>query len=309
MLNKKILFFLFLSICLNLFSLDYWTEREFFEESCLACHAMKDYLWPRSYKAWELTIANMRVYVGDDTLLNEEDGKRIAEFLTMYTGEGGLIVPDGEERKVAEVATSDSGLNVAGETMVDSEPVTLENEGVSSSVATEPEAVKESAVSEPVPAPAVEVKPVAVTEKKSAVAVSAPQKLKMPLLKSFWNPGRTALKVARLTGFVGVASLLGLLLSGFNRRKLKVKFRVVHRYMAMGLFVALIVHAVIYIFEYGTPHVLWYWFGVIGSLVLITTQLQGKLRRRFKLGALSWHISLGCAGLAVSVLHWIWAWL
>ena len=298
-----------LALCLNLLALDYWTEREFFENSCLSCHAMKDYLWPRSYKAWELTIANMRGYVGDETLLNEEDGKRIAEFLTMYTGEGGLIVPEGEEKPDTALSASDSGLEARAETLVKSEPVILEKSSENSAVATGPEVVEKSAVSEPIPAPAVAVKPVAVTKEKSAVAVSAPQKLRMPLLKCLWNPGRTALKVARFTGFIGVASLLGLLLSGFNRRKLNAKFRVVHRQLALALFVALIVHAVIYIFEYGTPHVLWYWFGVIGSLVLITTQLQGKLRRRFRMGSLSWHIFLGCAGLAVSLLHWVWAWL
>ena len=78
---------------------------------------------------------------------------------------------------------------------------------------------------------------------------------------------------------------------------------------AAGLFFALAVHGVIYLFEYGTPNVLWYWFGFGGFILLIVTELQGIVRKRFRKGLLISHIIGACAGLLVSMLHWIWAWL
>ena len=310
-MNRLILLSLFVTLCFNAFCLDYWQEREFFEESCLTCHAMNDYLWPRSYKAWQLTIANMRVYVGDDTVLNIEDGERIAEFLTMYTGEGELIVPLGLEKNFpaektpAVVKDSEAKPVVQPETQevettVKQAETLVETELVSESVGSEATAVETVSLSEP----KLVAEPVS---PKSATVVQP--RLYMPLLKRIWNPGRKALKWARFTGFFGVAFLLGLLLSGFGRKKLKLKFRAVHKKLALGLFIALVVHAVIYIFEYGTPHVLWYWFGFTGSILLIFTQIQGKLKFRLRKGPLFWHITAACIGLSLSVLHWIWAWL
>lgn len=299
----------FLLIALYSTAEDYWTEREFFEKTCLSCHEMRDYLWPRSFKSWELTIANMRDYIGDESILDEDGGRRIANFLTMYTGEGELIVPDGLEREPAETMDSDSPGSASSESSVEkvveqstvaSETLPVEELVASIEKTTVPESVAEAQPS---------VEPMAAAEVETVAPVAITPRLYMPLLKRIWNPGRAALKVARLSGFLAVAALLGLLISGFWRRKLSKKFRGIHKNLAWILFVSLAVHGVIYIFEYGTPHVLWYWFGFVGLILLIGVQLQGKLRRRFRLGPLSFHVAGACTGLTLSILHWIWAWL
>ena len=78
---------------------------------------------------------------------------------------------------------------------------------------------------------------------------------------------------------------------------------------ALGLFVTLSIHGIIYIAEYGTPGVTWYWFGLAGFLALIVTEVQGIVRKRFHRGLLISHIIGACTGLTLSILHWIWAWL
>ena len=103
--------------------------------------------------------------------------------------------------------------------------------------------------------------------------------------------------------------MLGLLFSGFKRRTLKRHFRNVHVKLALGLFVFLSLHGVVYIFEYGTPHVLWYWFGLIGFGSVVITELQGLVRKRFHKGLLVSHIIGACVGLVLSLLHWVWAWM
>jgi hypothetical protein len=55
--------------------------------------------------------------------------------------------------------------------------------------------------------------------------------------------------------------------------------------------------------------VLWYWFGLVGFVAMVVTQFQGILRKRFRRGLLAWHAAGACFGLALSILHWIWAWL
>ena len=153
------------------------------------------------------------------------------------------------------------------------------------------------------------VEPVVATDMKPIIEQVTDPKIKISSLKTLWNPSRNALLGARVSGFVAVACLLGLLASGFLRRKLKVNFRKIHVKLALGLFLSLAAHGIIYIFEYGTPSVTWYWFGLIGFILLIITQLQGIVRKRFRKGLLISHIIGACIGLIMSILHWVWAWI
>ncbi len=270
---------------------------------------MDSYLWPRTYKAWELTIDRMRGYIGDDSILNERDGQRIARFLAAHVGEDVLLVPPGMERGVDAPSLPGPVAEVAV-----SPPRTVDPVSAPAAEATGEETPEASPpmVASIEPAPVALVPAVAAqtggTVSRGEASVQRP-KFSVPPLKRLWNPGRSALRFARLTGFAAVAALIGLLVSGFGRRRLKTNFRPVHKRLAAVLLAALSIHGVIYIFEYGSPNVLWYWFGFAGLVVLIAVQAQGKLRRRYRLGPLSWHIAAGCAGLLLSVLHWIWAWL
>jgi hypothetical protein len=131
----------------------------------------------------------------------------------------------------------------------------------------------------------------------------------VPLVQRYWRPSRNALRGARVSGFIALGCLAGLFVSGFKRKALKMRFRPIHTWLALGLFVSLAVHGIIYIARYGTPGVLWYWFGLIGLLALIVTQVQGIVRKRFHRGLLISHITGACLAFALSILHWVWAWL
>jgi hypothetical protein len=221
-------------------------------------------MWPRSEKAWELTVERMRGYMSEDEVFTHEQAGRLVAFLTRFMGEGVLLREDGSEPDTVN-------------------PDEWETPGLAAPIVQEPEAVPE-------------IKPAGMPEPRT-------------VLKRFWNPSRGALSLARCSGFLSVASLLTLLASGFLRRRLKRRFRRIHVTAALVLFVSLSLHGIIYIFEYGTPNVLWYGFGLAAFVALIVTQVQGIVRKRFGRGLLTAHIAGACLGLVLSILHWIWAWM
>ena len=291
--------FLLMSFCALARSESYLEDRRLFERACLGCHEMDSYLWPRSHKSWELTVANMKNYVNDEYTLNDDDCARITDFLAAYTGENKLIVPQGvvldkEMIRYEEVPDFNESLPIAEVVEPPNEPIGPAPELTNVATVTEAEitAVVVPGVTAVAP----------LTTKSRA-------KIRGRSLKRLWNPGRGALKIARLTGFIAVGCLLGLLASGFSRRRMKLNFRKIHSRLALGLFLALSAHSVIYIFEYGTPNVTWYWFGLIGLAALLVTQAQGVLRKRFRQGLLISHVVGACAGLTLSILHWVVAWL
>jgi hypothetical protein len=280
---------LFLAVSMSLGGASQFQEDyKLWNHKCTQCHEMTWYLWPRSFKGWQLTVENMQSYAYGETSFTDEEAERIARFLGDYAGEGLIIVPEGELTSSVAIASIDP------ETV---EPVELEPEVVEPEVvaAVEPEVVEPEAIE-----PATAVAPVEQPTKPS---------VPIPLRKRIWNPSRNALRGARTSGFIAVICLAGLLFTGFKRRTLKQRFRQIHVKLALGLFVALSVHGIIYIAEYGTPGVTWYWFGLVGFITLIVTELQGIVRKRFHKGLLMSHIVAACLGLALSILHWIWAWL
>ena len=247
----------------------YKADRALFERVCTYCHDCGWFLWPRSFKGWELTVERMRSRTYEETEFTEDEASRIVRFLAEFVGEG-VLLPDNIEPDVpadSSVPEEDVG-NVVG-----------------------------------IAAPVVDVPPVVAA--KPHVGMPPPE----GFMKRLWNPARGALVVARVSGFVAVACLLALLVSGFMRRTLKTRFRNVHVAAALGLFVTLAIHGTVYIFEYGTPQVLWYWFGLVGFGAVVVTQVQGLVRKRFHKGLLVSHITGACVGLVLSILHWIWAWL
>lgn len=285
----------------------YHEERKFYEQSCHTCHEMKFYLWSRSHKSWELTVTRMRGYINDDTVLSVDGSQRITDFLAAYVDEGRIIVPEGviydsSERDQAELTVQGASLPLAEvESAVQPAMVAVEAvpvaEVVERVVVPEPESVNNVAVV------------VATVPIKQPPRSSKARTIDLNPLKRLWNPGRSALTVARCSGFLAMISLLALLASGFGRRKLKLRFRSLHAKLALVLFLALSTHGAIYLFEYGSPGVLWYWFGFVAFSLLIVTELQGIVRKRFRKGLLISHIIGACTGLALSVLHWVWAWL
>jgi hypothetical protein len=289
----------------------YKADRALFERVCTSCHDCGWFIWPRSFKTWELTVDRMQTRAHETSGYSEdgseggksftdEEAERIVTFLTDFVGEGVLLDASGEpETKPDGTDDEYEGTFVAASAPdVELPPTPVPVEPV---VAT---------VVEPATPDAAE--PVVIAAQSLPASASKPH-VGMPpsdrAMKQLWNPSMRALVWARVSGFAAVACLLGLLVSGFKRRTLKRRFRSVHVALALGLFVTLAIHGTVYIFEYGTPDVLWYRFGLIGFAALVITELQGIVRKRFHKGLLISHITGACVGLVLSILHWVWAWL
>ena len=299
----------------------YQADRALFERVCTSCHDCGWFLWPRSFKGWELTVDRMQTRAYEDgsedgKSFTDEEAERIINFLTDFVGEGAFLAAPGEAATEPDGTVAEYDGTVIEAAVPDSE-VPPTPDIVEPVVATIVEPTTPDAA-EPVVATLVEPTIPDAAEPVVAAALSLPVSASKPhvgmppsdrAMKRLWNPSMRALTGARVSGFAAVACLLGLLVSGFKRRTLKRRFRGVHVALALGLFVTLAIHGTVYIFEYGTPHVLWYWFGLIGFGALVTTELQGIVRKRFHKGLLISHITGACVGLVLSILHWIWAWL
>jgi hypothetical protein len=243
----------------------YKEDRQLYERVCHKCHEMQWYLWPRSVKAWELTVENMMSYAyNDENTFTADEGAIITEFLANYVGEGEIKEPEKKTVSPVEIAA----------------------------VVANPDVQKE--------------KP---EQPATPVMHNGASKVVLPIVQRYWRPSRNALRGARVSGFLAVGCLLGLFASGLKRKTIKMRFRPIHASLALGLFLSLATHGIIYIAKYGTPSVLWYWFGLIGLLALVVTQVQGIVRKRFRLGLLVSHITGAGLALALSILHWVWAWL
>jgi len=265
---------------------DYLKDRELYESKCMGCHTMDTLLWPRSYKAWQLIVVRMRAYTFDGSEFTEAETERIARFLAAYGGEGVLLNADGKPPETEEYAEAEPAPPPPVEVVIEkTEPAKTVEQVVQKKKVETVEATKKAAV----------------TEKAETVSYVPERK--------FWNPSRNALFGARVSGFVAVACLIGLLITGLMSRRLEGGLRKIHALLALGLFLSLATHGLINIVEYGTPNVLWYWFGLVGFLALAVTQFQGILRKRFHKGLLMWHATGACFGLLLSILHWVWAWL
>ena len=127
--------------------------------------------------------------------------------------------------------------------------------------------------------------------------------------KDLWDPGMKSLFLAKQLGYVSVAFILLLIISGVLRKWLKKRFRIIHRFGAVGLVVCVSIHAIIDLFEYGTPGVLWYWFGLFSTLFLFAGVLSGAIRKAFPKVFLWVHGGVAVSGLVLALLHWVWVYL
>lgn len=242
-------------------------ERQNVISACTGCHCLDYYITPRSRKAWELTVANMRDYAQYGTsTFSAEQGDRVVAYLATYFHEDSAL---------------DSVTHFEQASASEPPPVST------------------------MPPPA---------EKPVVAAVPPPAKPLPPALQARldhpkWKPSHAVKRVAEAGGYLAVACAVLMFLTGHNRRRLARRFRPLHIFAALGLFLGLATHAIIYLAQYGNPPVLWYWFGIGSFLVLVLAQLQGLIRKQFGPLFLRLHVTAGYFGLALAVLHWIWAWL
>ncbi len=149
-----------------------------------------------------------------------------------------------------------------------------------------------------------ELPPVAepVTETTSEVAVSAEPAASSSRRAAFGTS-------AKVSGYFGAAALLCSLGSGLIRRKLKKRFRVVHRIAAAVLLATVLFHSAYYLSTFGMPPLLWFQVGVGATVLLLTTELGALFRRRFRRIFLKVHIAGAVIGLTATVIHWLWIYI
>ena len=119
------------------------------------------------------------------------------------------------------------------------------------------------------------------------------------------SPAKATL-LAKGMGYVSVGILAVLIVTGFFRKKLGPTFRKLHGVMALTLCACLAIHVSVFLVEYGAPSVLWLWFGIIATLVIIAGQLSGMTRSQNRRVFLMIHIPAAVIGLVGTILHWIW---
>ena len=347
-------------------------EREQVLRVCAGCHCLEYYITPRSRKAWELTVANMRLYAQNGARpFSEADAERVVVYMATYFDEYSNLNAAQHFAKAPEPAPAAAApvapapvvtAAVAPEPVVATvvaapvapAPAPVVTAAVAAAVAPEPVvatvvaapvapapvvaaavaavvapapvvAAAVAAVVAPVPVVATVVAAPVAPAPEPVVAAAAPQPalsepsarinptvsaaLRERLEHPRWKPSPLLMRAAEAGGYLAVACTLLLLTSGHSRRRLGRRFRPLHSVAALGLFLGLVTHAVIYLARYGSPPVLWYGFGVASFLVLVLAQAQGLVRKRFGRVFLRIHVAAGYCGLTLVLLHWIWAWL
>jgi hypothetical protein len=247
---------------------------------CTSCHGCEIYMSARSEKAWELTVSRMNDYAkNSNEAYTDEQSARVVRYLATYFGEDSTLEvvthfdpskdPHKESGQSLAVVTSSVPVHVAS-------PVSL------------------------LPAEG---------KVPQQVQKELPPEIRERLAHPRWKPNRVLKRVAEGGGYLAVFCSCAMFITGHFRMRLKRRFRPIHISFALGLFIALAAHAIIYLLQYGTPPVLWYWFGFISFAVLVLAEVQGLIRKRFGPVFLKIHVAAGYLGFTLAILHWVWAWM
>jgi hypothetical protein len=274
------------------------SDKDLVVRLCTQCHTLEHYILPRSPKAWELTVENMKYFIWEDSQrYTDEEAARVVYYLGTYFDEESELDPldhFGEQSPYETYAATDPG--VPAPTVVEGPPVVAISEPA--------ETAAVAAVTAPVTA-AVAVATAPVVKPPSPM----PEEVRRRLENPRWVPPAEALSSAAIAGYAAVFFLVALLLTGHGRRKLRRRFRGLHATAALGLFASLAAHGVIYLLRFGNPAVFWYWCGVASFVAIAFVELMGILRKRMGRRFLRIHQFGGYAALVLAILHWIWAWL
>lgn len=281
------LFFLALLVCPEKMRASSDSERDHVLRVCTGCHCLEFNVTPRSRKAWELTVANMRVFAENGAVpFTEAEADRVVDYMAAYFDDNSTLDPLKHFAKALEpAAAAPSPAPAVVPTVIEPQAHEAEKPTVATSV---------------VPTP-----PAALRPPSSNIQPA----IRVHLAHPDWKPSRTLKHMAEFGGYWALFCTLTLLASGHNRRRLGRRFRPLHIVAALGLFLGLATHAMIYLAQYGNPPVLWYWFGVASFLSLVLAQFQGLIRKRFGRLFLRIHVAAGYGGLTLAVFHWVWAWL
>jgi hypothetical protein len=247
---------------------------------CTGCHGCESYFSGRSEKSWELTVSRMNDYAkNSNEAYTPEQSARLISYLTTYFGED---------------STLDANKHF--------DPSTYPHQGSEQALSIVTSSVPVQVAAQVNTLPVQGVTPLHVQRNVSP-------EIRERLAHPRWKPTRILKRVAEGGGYLAVFCTFAMFMTGHLRMRLKRRFRPLHITFALGLFIALAAHAIIYLLQYGTPSVLWYWFGFISFAVLVLAQVQGLIRKRFGPVFLKIHVSAGYVGFILAILHWVWAWM
>jgi len=258
-------------------------DRELLMDVCSRCHSTDGYYFEgRSRKAWSLTVRQMQTYFGEKEF-SDKEASRIIRFLVEhpFETEPQMYSPVDQPYEAGVPWADESALPAE-----DPSPTT--------------------APASPTTAPAV----TASTRPAAAATVTPPPARPRPArpVVRMRSRGR-ATGIAKTTGYVAVGVLVAMILAGMTRRKLGKAFRKLHVVLAFVLCGCTAIHVAVFLVEYGTPAVLWLWFGIAATVLLAATQLSGMLRPGRGRTFLRLHITGAVATLLLTVLHWVWFYL
>ncbi len=150
--------------------------------------------------------------------------------------------------------------------------------------------------------PAPSTRPVTVVATQPA---SAPVRMAVARRPAPRSPAK-ATALAKTMGYVAVVALVVMVVTGLLRKKMWPVFKKTHGVLAFVFCGSLTVHAAVFLAEYGAPAVLWLWFGIIATIILLSSEFTGLLKLQNRKLFVKAHIVAGVTGLILTILHWVW---
>jgi len=255
-------------------------DQHTFARVCTRCHSVEGHTpSERSPKAWELTIERMARYAENNemTAFTDREAEAVLRFLASFP-EGKVIELDHVTLPTSEPPATDPS---------SVQPVAVQGQAAPASQPT-------VATSGPASAP--------------ASAAARPAAVKLPPLPPPPLP-LALLSWAKFTGYVALAILGALVFTGVSRRRIGRAFPRLHVSLAALLALCAVFHSVVFVWRYGAPHILWFWFGLISLGVIVAALLGGTYRRRMRGLLFRLHKAAALAALCLTLLHWVWYYL
>lgn len=136
----------------------------------------------------------------------------------------------------------------------------------------------------------------------------AEQAAKAKLASLTVSPAK-ATGLAKVMGYIAAGALGLMVATGLMRRRIGVVFRKTHGVLAFIFCGALTVHAAVFLAEYGAPGVVWLWFGIIATVILLSSEFTGLLHLKNRKLFVKFHIAAGVVGLTLTAAHWVWIYI
>lgn len=279
-------FFLALPIFAREVTQDEIRDTIFTVQECSRCHTLSPYLAPRDHKGWDLTVARMNA-MQSDRPWSKADCDRMTLWLSKNLGEN-LAWDDDVVQKFwgPEIA---SGFQV----------VIDENAAIALLHRRHPGMYLTHSAS----AGSIQ------TVSKEVALAALPQEMRDRLGEIHWMPPAWLLFLAKLSGYVALACMFALLVTGHIRRKLKRRFKALHLSLAITFAITLTPHLIVFLIQYGLPPSLWLWSGLVATLLAAIGIMLGFIKHQLGRLFLRYHVLFGYLGTFAVLLHWLWAWM